>query len=104
MTGASGSASFVSCMSRTSGDARSSHQSTFSWRAFRELTFQVAMRTARAGSATEHVRAEVRDAHPVGRLAHGFVVLLERQAEGCEGLARGLRVRRRQHEGAIGVL
>src|SRR2546427_2359199 len=45
--GASGSASLVSCMSSTSGRARSSHQVTFSRRAFSELTFQVAIRTGR---------------------------------------------------------
>jgi hypothetical protein len=32
-------------MRRTSGRARSSHHETFSRRAFRELTFQVATRT-----------------------------------------------------------
>src|SRR5438309_1237994 len=42
--GASGSASLVSCISSTSGLARSSHHVTFSRRAFSELTFQVAMR------------------------------------------------------------
>src|SRR5438128_1579198 len=36
--------SFVSCINRTSGFARSSHHTTFSSRAFNELTFQVAMR------------------------------------------------------------
>src|SRR5258706_13362329 len=44
MTGASASVSFVSWMSRTSGAARASHCSTFSWRALSELTFQVAIR------------------------------------------------------------
>src|SRR5207245_4135724 len=43
-TGASASESFVSCISRTSGFARPSHQTTFSSRAFSELTFQVAIR------------------------------------------------------------
>src|SRR5262245_5563363 len=41
------SASFVSCIKSTSGSARSSHQPTFSKRAFSELTFQVAMRIGR---------------------------------------------------------
>src|SRR5207253_11101780 len=35
-------------MRSTSGRARSSHQATFSRRAFSELTFQVAIRTARS--------------------------------------------------------
>src|SRR5881396_1887734 len=48
MTGASASASFVSCMRSTSGAARSSHQRTFSRRAGSELTFHVAMRIGRA--------------------------------------------------------
>ena len=43
--GASASASLVSCISSTSGRARSSHQVTLSSRAFSELTFQVAIRT-----------------------------------------------------------
>src|SRR5262245_821439 len=43
-TGASASASFVSCISRTSGFARASHQATLSSRARSELTFQVAIR------------------------------------------------------------
>src|SRR5687767_6325986 len=47
--GISSSASLVSCMSRTSGFARSSHHVTFSSRAFSELTFQVAIRI-RSGS------------------------------------------------------
>ena len=42
--GASASASFVSCISRTSGCARSSHHVTLSSRAFSEFTFQVAIR------------------------------------------------------------
>src|SRR5207244_6664772 len=44
--GASGSASLVSCISSTSGRARSSHHVTFSRRAFSELTFQVAILTS----------------------------------------------------------
>ena len=42
--GASASVSLVSCMSRTSGLARSSHHVIFSSLAFSELTFQVAIR------------------------------------------------------------
>src|SRR3954451_889542 len=45
--GTSLSASFVSCISITSGRARSSHQDTLSRRALSELTFQVAMRMGR---------------------------------------------------------
>src|SRR3954447_15626134 len=95
IAGASGSASFVSCISRTSGAARSSHQSTFSWRAFSELTFQVAMRigTVRCsgwrgapGSAAAEVGAKVRDAHAVGWDAGGVVVLLECQSQGGQRL------------------
>src|SRR5689334_6012789 len=41
----SASVSLVSCSSSTSGCARSSHHATFSRRALREFTFQVAMRT-----------------------------------------------------------
>src|SRR5438128_2828517 len=44
--GASGSASLVSCISSTSGRARSSHHVTLSRRAFSELTFQVAILTS----------------------------------------------------------
>src|SRR5919198_2292675 len=44
IVGTSLSASFVSCISRMSGWARSSHHSTLSRRAFNELTFQVAIR------------------------------------------------------------
>src|SRR5438093_8463111 len=43
--GASASASLVSCISRTSGRPRSSHQATLSKRALSELTFQVAILT-----------------------------------------------------------
>src|SRR5450631_4566213 len=44
ITGADSSASFVSCISRTSGFLSASHSSTRSTRALRELTFHVAMR------------------------------------------------------------
>src|SRR5215831_8012063 len=46
-TGASASASFVSCIRSTSGFVRSSHHMTFSRRAFSELTFQVAIRMSK---------------------------------------------------------
>src|SRR5581483_12292027 len=45
MAGNWASAILVSCMHNTSGWAYSSHSSTRGMRAFRELTFQVAMRT-----------------------------------------------------------
>ena len=57
MSGASASESFVSCISRTSGAARSSHHSIFSSRAFIELTFHVAMRIGRSGSVGFGARA-----------------------------------------------
>src|SRR5215208_2403131 len=106
IAGASPSASFVSCIRRMSGFARSSHQSTFSWRALSELTFQVAIRTVGSGrsvvalgvgSAAEHVGPQVADAHPFGSVADGLVVLLVRQLQGREGLARLHGVRRREH-------
>src|SRR5665811_1780152 len=46
---AAASASFVSCISRTSGARWASHSSTRSMRALRELTFQVAMRIRASG-------------------------------------------------------
>src|SRR5215210_7261564 len=67
MTGASASVSFVSWTIRTSGAARSSHHSIFSSRAFRELTFHVAIRIAAsvppAALAGEIERGGVGDGH-----------------------------------------
>src|SRR6266550_4089144 len=68
MTGASASVSFVSWISSTSGAARSSHHSTFSSRAFSELTFQVAMCIAVGGSEVPAANAGERQ---VGHGAHG---------------------------------
>ena len=42
--GAASAASFVYCMTRTSGFARSSHHESLPSRAFNEFTFHVAMR------------------------------------------------------------
>src|SRR5439155_17253332 len=69
--GASESASLVSCMSSTSGFARSSHHRTLSRRAFRELTFQVAIRT---GNCFSERRADVKSPSP---LASGDEVVAE---------------------------
>ena len=94
MSGASASESFVSCISRTSGAARSSHHSIFSSRAFMELTFQVAIRMSMvARSAARLAAAHARDRHRVelGVLA---AVLLERELERVKGL-RGSSPRRR---------
>src|SRR5829696_556572 len=59
--GTSLSASLVSCMRRTSGCARSSHQATFSSRALSELTFHVAMRTRDSGHQAQHARWRAQD-------------------------------------------
>src|SRR5437868_6956808 len=94
-------------MSRTSGAARSSHQSTLSWRALSELTFQVAIRTLRPRSmpeSGESPAAEVGDREPIRLDLEALGVLLERQGELLEGLPRRVRVGRRQHERAVGVL
>src|SRR6185369_3028773 len=103
MYGASVSDSFVSCMSRTSGAARSSHHSIFSSRAFIELTFHVAMRMALRGLAAGLAAAQVGDRHPIhaGAVA---AVLLERLAELRQRRPGRVRVGGREHERAVRVL